>query len=551
MFGAFALTTIIFLCLAAFFQSYTSFPALLFAHWNLILAAGIMFVLGLYDDFKRISPPAKLIVQLIAATIFIFYDDDVIRFFPWPVANLVLTFFWLVGISNAINLLDNMDGLAGGVSLIAALFLCYFNWRVGDGGLLFISLALAGGILGFLIYNFPPARIFMGDSGSMFLGFTLAALAVARKTQASSVFAVMGVPIMLFLLPILDTSLVTVTRILRGQSPAQGGTDHTSHRLVAFGLSERQAVLVLYGMALVSGISAVVLEARDYSDSLVLTPLVLIILSLFTAYLARLKVVTAAAAQETGLARLMVSLTYKRRIFELLFDLLLISFSYYLAYWMRYGLNMTSFSMGLFLSSWPAALGSSYLSFYVMGIYRGVWRYVGIDDLLRYARAAIAATLLTLSVSLLFNPNAGYPLEVFVMFGVALFLGLGATRLSFQVLDGLYQRQQIRPGASRILLVGAGDAGELTLNWIARTPDLHYKPLGFLDDDPKRWGAAIHDVAVLGGLEILEKVCVERKVDGILLTTPPDAELMGRLLPFCRQKGIWVRVLRLELELIE
>jgi len=336
-------------------------------HWNLLVGAAIMFLLGVYDDFKRINPPAKLIIQLAAATIFIFYGD-LIRFFPWPIANIALTFFWLVGISNAINLLDNMDGLSAGVALIAALFLSYFNWRVGDIPLLVLSLSMAGSILGFLIFNFPPARIFMGDSGSMFLGFTLAALAVARKTQASSILAVMGVPSMLFLLPILDTTLVTITRILRGQSPAQGGTDHTSHRLVAFGLTERQAVLVLYGIAIISGVAASTLESANYKVSLVLTPLVLIVLSLFAAYLARLKVVASYTPQETGLVRLISNLTYKRRLFEILFDLLVIGFSYYLAFWTRYGLNMTTESMRMFLDSWPVALGFAYLSFFILGV---------------------------------------------------------------------------------------------------------------------------------------------------------------------------------------
>ena len=124
-----------------------------------------------------------------------------------------------------------------------------------------MSLALAGSLLGFLVYNFPPAKIFMGDSGSLFIGFTLASLAIAnQKQQASDVLAVLGVPTLLFLLPILDTALVTFTRLMRGQSPVQGGRDHTSHRLIAFGLNERQTLFVLYGVALASAVLAAALE---------------------------------------------------------------------------------------------------------------------------------------------------------------------------------------------------------------------------------------------------------------------------------------------------
>ncbi|MEJ2352486.1 MAG: MraY family glycosyltransferase [Anaerolineales bacterium] len=220
--------------------------------WGLLVGSGMVFLLGLYDDLKPITPPAKLVGQILAAAVVVFLGYTTKFFTPRipndtvaQIPNILLTFIWLVGITNAINLLDNMDGLAGGLSLITAGILAFFFWRVDNQSLLVVSIALGGSILGFLVFNFPPASIFMGDSGSLFLGFTLAVLAVARQPQASNVFAVMGVPTLLFLLPILDTILVTFTRILRGQSPTQGGRDHASHRLIAFGLSERQAVLAL------------------------------------------------------------------------------------------------------------------------------------------------------------------------------------------------------------------------------------------------------------------------------------------------------------------
>lgn len=283
--------------------------------------------------------------QLLAATVVIFFGDHTISFFPWPIANILLTYLWLIGITNSINLLDNMDGLSTGVSCIAAGLLGIFLWRSQNTFLLQVDLALAGALLGFLVFNFPPAKIFMGDSGSLFIGFLLASLAVFRKSQASSVLAVFGVPILLFLLPILDTTLVTLTRLLRGQSPAQGGTDHTSHRLVSFGLSERQALLALYGIALAGGCSAVAIEAIDYDTSLVMIPVVLISLSLAAAYLGHLKIVSAPQPVSSQLSRWMNELAYRRRLFELLLDLALVTTSYYLSYWTRYGLDMTSTSM--------------------------------------------------------------------------------------------------------------------------------------------------------------------------------------------------------------
>ncbi len=520
---------------------------------SLFVGILLMFSVGLYDDIKKIKPPTKLAFQILAATLVIFFGDNTINFFRWPIANILLTIFWLVGITNAMNLLDNMDGLAGGVSFIASGFLSIFFIKTGDIDLLLVSLALAGSILGFLFFNFPPAKLFMGDSGSMVLGFSLASLAVAQRSQASNIFAIMGVPILIFLLPIVDTALVTITRILRGQSPAKGGTDHTSHRLIAFGLSERQALLVLYGIAIVSGIAAIGLEAWDYELSLIFIPLLLITLSLFVAYLARMKIVTMDKNNQSGFTRWITTLTFKRRIFELIFDLLLIGISYYLAFWTQFGLDMTTASMELFLRSWPIALGISYGSFYILGVYRGVWRYIGINDLIRYVGASFMSGILTwIAVKLIF-PYQGFPKEVFILFIIFLLIGLTGSRSSFLFLDRMYSRQFSGVEKQNILLYGAEDAGEIALRWILRNPAIGYNVVGFLDDDLLKWGSSIHGVTILGGWKNLEQYIEEKNVKGVIttsenITTSTNGE---SLFSICREKGVWVRNLRLEFELID
>lgn len=519
--------------------------------WSLLAGAGIIFTLGLVDDLIHVTPPTKLIVQIIAAAVVIFFGR-VINFFPWGFANIILTFFWLVGISNAINLLDNMDGLAGGISLIAAGFLSYFFFRADTPALLIISLGLAGSILGFLVFNFPPAKIFMGDSGSLFLGFTLAALAVAHRPRASDVFTVLGVPTLLFLLPIFDTSLVTITRLMRGQSPAQGGTDHTSHRLIAFGLNEKQAVLAMYLVGIISGVVGAVLESLDYDLSLVLIPVLVIGLSLLTGYLARLKVVTAVPGSHGGLSRIMIELTHKRRLLEIVLDFFLIGVSYYLAFWTKSGFHMSTESLNPFLSSAPVALAGSYLAFYFFGVYRGLWRYVGIDDLLHFARAAIVAAIIAGAPLLIFFRGVYAPV-IFFLFAIFLFLGLAASRTSFRILDRMYDRQQTRGGATGVLIYGAADSGEFTLRWILNHPELGYRPLGLLDDDPLIWGRRIHGVTVLGGCEKLDEIITEKKPGGILVSNAAVLvnEDSARSLMKCRERGLWVRVLRMDFELVE
>lgn len=521
-------------------------------NWSLLAGSALMFGLGLLDDLRRLAPPTKLVVQFLAAAIVIFFGR-VIDFFPWDIANYILTFFWLVGITNAINLLDNMDGLAGGISLIATLFLGYFFLSGSNLSLLLIALSLGGSILGFLFFNFPPAKIFMGDAGSLFLGFTLASLAVAHRPRASDVFSVMGVPLLLFLLPIFDTSLVTITRLLRGQSPSQGGTDHTSHRLIAFGLSERQAVLFMYLVALLSGVAGLTLEALDYDLSLVLIPILLITFSLLTAYLGRLKVVTSYTPTPTNISRLMADLAYKRRLLEIILDFFLIGACYYLAFWTSHGFRLESNDLSLFIHSLPVSLAGSYISFFAFGIYRGVWRYIGVDDLMLFGRATIGAVLLTAIPLLIFYSTAQYSPVIFFLYAVFLIMGLAMSRGSFRILDRIYDRQRAKAKSMNVLLYGAEDAGEIALRWLLQNPDLGYQPVGFLDDDRFNWGKRIHGVTILGGGELIESVMEDKHIDGVIFTSPVllSTEPAQKVQEICRRKGVWVRVLKLDIALVE
>jgi UDP-GlcNAc:undecaprenyl-phosphate/decaprenyl-phosphate GlcNAc-1-phosphate transferase len=530
------------------------------SHIGLLAGSFVIFCLGLYDDIKKLSPPAKLIGQILAAAIVILFGYSTNFFTPKidnpiiaQIPNLLLTFLWIVGITNAINLLDNMDGLAAGISLITAGFLIYFFWQSNDWGLVVIAIALAGSVLGFLFYNFPPASIFMGDSGSLFLGFTLAILAIARQPQASNVFAITGVPTLLFLLPILDTTLVTITRLLRGQSPVIGGQDHTSHRLIAFGLSERQTLIVLYAVAVASGLVAIVIEKVDYWLSLVLVPVLVIILALLVAYLGRLKVVSSTMPARGGaFSRLMVELTYKRRLLEILLDFFLIGLSFYLAFLLTTGISSSEADLQLFLTALPLAYLGSYLAFFYFGVYRGVWRYVGLDDLLRYGKAAIGGALIVAAAIYLVFPKVSYPRGLVIGFGLALFVTLAASRSSFKILDLIYGRR-VRSQEERVLIIGAGDAGEMVVRWLLMNPSIGYRPVGFLDSNQYNSGRQIHGVSILGDLSQIGDIIESKHIDGIVLTQDPSltGEALTDLIKTCNERGRWVRNLKLEFELME
>ncbi|MFM1802640.1 MAG: hypothetical protein RJA81_1992, partial [Planctomycetota bacterium] len=221
-----------------------------------LLASSLMFFLGLVDDLVNLKPYQKVIGQLIAASVIISAN----LVLPWtgyyPV-NVLITLFWLVGITNAINLLDNMDGLAAGVSAVAAIFLG-LQFAIHDPDAInsaWMMSVFAASLLGFLVFNHNPASIFMGDCGSLFIGFFLAssALLTNQAGRSRSFLPVIAVPVLVLLIPIFDTTLVFILRKMAGRSISQGGRDHTSHRLVALGLSERHAAWMLWAFAALSG----------------------------------------------------------------------------------------------------------------------------------------------------------------------------------------------------------------------------------------------------------------------------------------------------------
>ncbi len=222
---------------------------------GVLLATTVVALTGLIDDYRPLPAWAKLAGQLAGCLILAAFGVRVRL--PLPAAlNYAITLLWLLGITNAINFLDNMDGLSAGIAAVIASFILLLALTNGQFLVAALSAALLGACLGFLRYNFPPARIFMGDVGSLFLGFLLAAMGIQLRFPDNSNFVTWMVPIFLFGLPIFDMTLVVVSRLRRGLSPNTAGRDHTSHRLVRLGFSPREAVLILYLFCGVLGMMA-------------------------------------------------------------------------------------------------------------------------------------------------------------------------------------------------------------------------------------------------------------------------------------------------------
>jgi UDP-GlcNAc:undecaprenyl-phosphate/decaprenyl-phosphate GlcNAc-1-phosphate transferase len=239
----------------------------------LLLGSTVAFAVGFADDAlgSRFKVGWKFTGQVLAAVVivaggiradFLFYDA----------LNVAFTLMWVVGITNAFNLLDNMDGLSAGVAFVAALVLLLNAWLLGEFFISLILVALMGSLLGFLVYNWHPASIFLGDCGSLFIGFTLAALTLLQRyvSHASSTYFPVLMPVLVLALPILDTTTVTIIRLREGRPIYVGDSRHLSHRLVSLGMSPPLAVLTIYLMALGIGLGAVGLAHADLARSLVI-----------------------------------------------------------------------------------------------------------------------------------------------------------------------------------------------------------------------------------------------------------------------------------------
>jgi UDP-GlcNAc:undecaprenyl-phosphate GlcNAc-1-phosphate transferase len=263
-----------------------------------LAAATLLFVAGLVDDLVRLRPGSKLAAQIAAAALVV---ASGLRL-PWtaaPATDALVTLVWLVGITNALNLLDNMDGLAAGIAAIACLFLTITFVLNGQTAEAVFTMVMLGAVLGFLVFNFSPASIFMGDCGSMFLGSALGGLALLSDYGRSrNLTAVLATPVLILTIPILDTCLVTVTRKLSGRPVSHGGRDHTSHRLVALGASERRAVAILYALATVSGLCALVVRWLNAGAVLAVLGGVAAFMALFGLYLGRVRIEETEPARE-------------------------------------------------------------------------------------------------------------------------------------------------------------------------------------------------------------------------------------------------------------
>lgn len=521
--------------------------------WVIISASAFLFLVGLVDDLIHTKPYQKLIGQIMASAFVVYYG----LMLPWTGSsslNVVLTIFWLIGITNALNLLDNMDGLAAGIAIIGSAFLALSFLATGQLTEALMMMTFAGALLGFLVYNSNPASIFMGDCGSLFIGFFLASSALVNVAggRSRSLLPVLAVPILVLFIPIFDTTFVTILRKASGRSASQGGRDHTSHRLVALGMSEQHAVWMLYGFAALSGVLALLVQRMKLDVSLAAIAGFTVLLTLLGVYLAGVKVYDqseeAQALKDKSLYTFLVDVSYKRRIFEVLLDVVLIVLAYWSAYAIKFGAFSGSEAWNLFLRTVPVLVFVKMATFLAIGVYRGLWRYTGLDDLIVFVKAVVISSVLSVMVVLFAFRFEGFSRTAFVLDGILMLLFLAGSRMAFRLFRQLLPNGKVTAGR-RVFIYGAGDGGELLLRELQNNRELRYSPVGFLDDDPAKNGKVIHGLKVFAANGDLTQICRQHSVNELLISsTKVSEERVQEIARVCFEQQIDVKRMRISIE---
>jgi len=247
---------------------------------SVLVPAVAMGLVGLWDDLKNLPPLPRFIGQSIAGLVvaaLIVTSNNVANPTGSTYIDVSITVIWVVGICNSINFFDNLDGGAAGTVAVSAIFLTYLAISNGQSFIAALAVVVAGGTLGFLVWNRTPARIYMGDAGALFLGVLLATLTIRLNPDTQTIIASFATPALLLAVPILDTSVAVFSRLRRGISPFQGGKDHLSHRLIRLGLSRRIAAISLWMLSSFFGLLAVIISLVGKDQEVYLVVLSLLV----------------------------------------------------------------------------------------------------------------------------------------------------------------------------------------------------------------------------------------------------------------------------------
>jgi UDP-GlcNAc:undecaprenyl-phosphate GlcNAc-1-phosphate transferase len=509
----------------------------------------LLFLAGFVDDLVSLPPLAKLAAQFGAAAC-VLGTGTHMQLVGNRILGDAIAVLWLVGVTNAFNLLDNMDGLAATMAAIAFAFFAVDAVTIHPSHFA-LAYALAGGLAcaGFLPFNLRPrgrALVFMGDSGSQLLGFSLAALGLASSWRvAGTTVATLFLPILVLAVPILDTALVTVVRLLEGRPIYQGGRDHSSHRLVRFGLSETHAVALLALIAMCIGGSSLAYNVLGNTRYTIIgVVLTFVLLVQFASFLAD---VERRPEGDEPVALTQAFAVHWRRVVEVLVDAGVVTGSFAAAYVLEFGWPGTVSQRFVGLLTLPVLLTARYLVFIPFGLYRSVWRYAGARDAAAIATAVVLSEVIALSFMVLTQDMRDFWRSFFIVDALICMVAIAASRFAERALVTGVQSVRDRT-ARRTLIVGAGRTGRSLLRELRETAG--ERVVGFIDDNPRLRRRRLHGVPVVGGMAEIGRVLERTKPDVVLITIPnATRDRLDLVVSACGEASVDCRFVRREIDL--
>jgi UDP-GlcNAc:undecaprenyl-phosphate GlcNAc-1-phosphate transferase len=499
--------------------------AALYLPWNrqwIGIAAGatLMFVVGLMDDFVELRPHLKVLAPVAAAMVLL-ATGTTVTLFPQPWLGGLLTVAWVVAITNAVNLLDNMDGLSSGVVLLSALTLAIHGISHGQPALATMALLIAGTCGGFLIYNFNPAKLFMGDCGSLLLGFLMSTGALLGTARvASDLILALFVPVMLLVVPVFDTTLVLIARWLHGRSIVLGGRDHSSHRLVALELSERATVGVLYAISAAFGLLALASARLSTAAMLVLAALMFGALALFGYFLGQVQVYGRAPDPLEALDSYERAGSGPRRIrqgVQLLLDVGLIVVALFAAYLLRFEASIPASLMERLTQGLPYLVAAKVVCLVAARSYRGSWQAAQVSDVLAVLKGSTAGSLLATGVLALTAGLEHFSRTALIIDWVVFTCLAVLSRTGLVLLDHLFRQRPSRD-ARRVIVVDV-DGADLAVVRQLLQPRGGSPPraASSLDDDETAYSEEMEGLPAVATLADLPAVVRRLDADAIVI----------------------------------
>lgn len=533
---------------------------------NAIVGAGAAIgILGLIDDLISVAARWKLLLQIAAAVSVLATAWPRVPFPFGPTSGTaaphILIYIvidaaaglWIVWLTNLYNFMDGIDGLAGGQAVIAGAAISVAAFHVGEGAVGWISLALSAAATGFLIFNFPPASIFMGDIGSTTIGFFLGCLPLlARSSQ--TVFGIVGVSISPFLL---DASVTLLGRICRGERLANAHRSHLYQRAIACGISPRAVTLAAYALMGLSGIAAISWVRTGAVGHVVIV--LAVSLSFFAIWLHVWNMERKAprlAAKRDPTMRYKSLAMVLARISQVIVDLGVLSAAFWLALVIHFDGNLRLQSVAAALFIWPLVVPGEYFVLYAFDVPRFSWRYVGLREAKRILAALATATAILFAAvkcCTLYGRNGqvaqgfgSLPLGVVVVDFILGFLGITGVRILRRLLTERRARRSRGGSIDQVptILVGAGQVGLIVAKEICERPDLGIRAIGFLDDEIAKIGRSLHGIRVLGTTGQIQELCVKYDARQVLVTmssAPPAA--IRRIVAQCETAGIPTKII--------